>query len=233
MLMQNRWREDVLARIAIFALGALALVTSDTWAAEISASLMRDGGGVVVGHNPPTPVWSSITISGRILEDDDKKFSQVVKKIPKSDPVLVILEGPGGDFSAGLEIGIIIRNKHFDTSIQREGLCASACAAIWLAGKTRFSHPLSLIGFHAAYARRGDGSIIDSPIANAWAGAYYRDLGLSYKAIACFVQSPPYQLTFLSQEAAEKYHIDVAQGSLPKETDIPRLFQSYKDQNSP
>jgi hypothetical protein len=58
---------------------------------------------------------------------------------------------------------------------------------IWLAGATRFAGQQSYIGFHAAY-----NSTTNQPTAagNALAGAYLRELGFKFDAIAWLINAP-------------------------------------------
>jgi hypothetical protein len=49
---------------------------------------------------------------------------------------LVILNSEGGALYAGLNIGITILNKRFNTYAPE--ICASVCGMIWLAGYTRY-----------------------------------------------------------------------------------------------
>jgi hypothetical protein len=72
----------------------------------------------------------------------------------------------------------LIRKHKLRTAVLPHQKCASAYAAIWLAGEKRVMSKHSRIGFHAASlngVEKGEG--------NAILGAHLRDLGLPLRAI--------------------------------------------------
>ena len=75
--------------------------------------------------------------TGRLMLDDEKKFESQTQNIQRAT---VVLQSPGGNLIAGLEIGKIIRAKNFNTLVPGSSMCASACALAWLGGVacTRF-----------------------------------------------------------------------------------------------
>jgi hypothetical protein len=83
---------------------------------------------------------------------------------------------------------------------------------MWLAGTTRLTTEDSKIGFHSAFSKE-DGST--SGPANALAGAYLREMGLSYEAIFFVTQSPPDQITWLHPSDAKR--VGIAYTLIPKE----------------
>jgi hypothetical protein len=152
---------------------------------------------------------SVVKIKGDIEKGDYDYF----KRIPMYDKVYVALESNGGIATEGYAIGSIIRRLGFDTVVYKNRICASACAAIWLAGKTRWvGPPLTMpavgygaaIGFHAVSEASGAPSLGG----NAVYGAYLRDLGLSIKAIRYLSEVPPNQMEWLSVETAHAYEIN-------------------------
>lgn len=78
----------------------------------------------------------------------------------------VVLNSEGGNLVAGLELGTLIKEAGFWTSVgrtvpapdtphwftTRRGICASACAYVFLAGQERFAEP-GEVGFHQFYRR--------------------------------------------------------------------------------
>lgn len=78
----------------------------------------------------------------------------------------VVLHSEGGSLLAGLELGALIKEAGFWTSVgrtvpdpeaphwfaTRRGVCASACAYAFLAGQERFAEPGD-VGFHQFYRR--------------------------------------------------------------------------------
>ena len=64
---------------------------------------------------------------------------------------VIIMEGPGGNLSAGIEIGTRIRLRGYRTVVDQFATCSSACALAWLGGTSRHLDTKSRVGFHAAY----------------------------------------------------------------------------------
>jgi hypothetical protein len=100
---------------------------------------------------------TTIYVSGTIERGDDQRFRTALRGVL---PLLgiVIVESPGGNLQAGLEIGREISVRAYSTVVKAGAICASACALVWLAGDRRFMAPGARIGFHAAYTEEGDAS---------------------------------------------------------------------------
>ena len=123
---------------------------------------------------------------------------------------------PGGLIADGILIGQKIRELEFATTIAADSSCESACALAWLAGNPRYMHTSSKVGFHAAY-RIEDGQ--ESGQANAIVGAYARDIGLSYPAIAFISKAPPSGMEYLTIAQAKELGIEVEpHGELERNT---------------
>jgi hypothetical protein len=106
---------------------------------------------------------------------------------------------------AGLEIGAIIHDRGYNTSVLDDHVCDSVCGLAWLGGRTRFAQSRARIGFHAAF--NPDGSI--NPAANAVVGAYLDKLGMSMQAIAWMTSSQPDQIASLNFTLAQELGIAV------------------------
>jgi hypothetical protein len=171
--------------------------------------------GVVAG--------GEIAIDGEIMSDDDRRFKDIAQQAaanpnlinPKAG-ILVTLSGPGGNLAAALKIGTEIHNRGWDTFVEPDKSCESACGYIWIAGNARWAANTSHIGFHAAYSAK---TRQETGTGNAVLGSYLTRMGLNYDAIAYLTASGPTQMTYLSAEAAAKYGIDVL-GGLPPEASL-------------
>src|SRR5262249_32559101 len=148
-----------------------------------------------------------ISIDGELRPDDERDFA---RKIAMSEPnvAVVVLNSPGENLIAGIAIGQIIRSKGYSTVVSEDHKCASACALIWLAGKRRIAERGALIGFHAAYVTNRNGFAAETGMGNALVGAYLKEIGLSYKAIAYLTQASHYQMTWLTAGDAKALGID-------------------------
>jgi hypothetical protein len=143
-----------------------------------------------------------VRISGEIALGDANTFDHVTAPL-SGRPTVVFLTSSGGKVIDAFKIGALIHTRGFFTAVAPRSVCASACGWIWLAGTVRYLSNSSKIGFHAAY--RDDGS--ESGEANAIAGAYLRDLGLSIDAIAYVTQSGPTEVTWLHANDAQRVGI--------------------------
>jgi ATP-dependent protease ClpP protease subunit len=173
----------VLAGLCIAFLSAVS-----TQAADIIASKAIDGSNV-------------IHISGVISAGDAEKFNLATGTI--SGGTVVFLASEGGSALEGMSIGHSIRAKGYSTAVANDTECSSACAMIWLAGKTRYMGNSARVGFHAAYTDKGSDAQ-ESGVGNALAGAYLTKLGLSYKAVVFATMAHPNEITWLRPDDAKR-----------------------------
>lgn len=66
--------------------------------------------------------------------------------------LVLILNSPGGSIEHGRKVvaAIRARNRAIDTQVQKEGVCASMCVPIFLAGTRRTADPDAYFMFHRA-----------------------------------------------------------------------------------
>ena len=117
------WAASILAIFAIFALGTnsgsvIGILRSPSDPSVGDAHIRYDGS-------------CRIFIAGRIEHVDYGKFVDATKNI--RGKATVFLDSPGGNLDAGLNIGRLIKEKRWSTSVV-SGKCASSCGLIWLAG---------------------------------------------------------------------------------------------------
>jgi hypothetical protein len=93
-----------------------------------------------------------LVISGVIGPGAYRQFRRAVSR---SKPDFVLLEGPGGILGEALLIGQEIRRRGLNTLVAANGQCASACAVVFLSGRTKYIGRNAAIGLHAASDRRG------------------------------------------------------------------------------
>lgn len=146
-----------------------------------------------------------IAITGKIEPEDGKQFSSLAARYPRA---IVGFGSPGGAAIAGLQIGQVIRLRHYATMVTQDAYCASACALAWLAGTPRLMQPGAHVGFHAAYIEH-DGNKEETGVGNALVGAYLTNLGLSMDAIIYIEQAHPDQITWLTPEDARRHDISL------------------------
>lgn len=145
-----------------------------------------------------------ITVAGELDLADTVEFLRKTQDLPDA---VVLLESPGGNAVAGVQIGRAIRQKGFRTVVPSAINCASACALAWLGGTPRLMAENSQIGFHAAYVNRG-GRPRKSPAANAVVAEYLRGLALPSRVIAHITGAPPEKMYWLSIDGARGLGIE-------------------------
>ncbi len=146
-----------------------------------------------------------VTVSGDIESGDDRFFRQAL--LAADTDVLISLVSDGGNLDAGIEIGRAIWFREAATVVE-DGICASACALAWLAGRPRFMGAKARIGFHAPW--RGDPDRPEASTAgSAVVGGYLRDLGLTSAAIAYINEPGPEEMRWLTLDDAEDLNISV------------------------
>ena len=153
----------------------------------------------------PNSSLRAIIINGELEYGDEKKFYMETASI---DRAVIFLNSPGGNVLAAMEIGRIIRLKHYTTSVIAKDLCASACALIWLAGENRFLEDGAALGFHAAFIEK-DGRLLEKGVANALIGRYLTQINLSEAAIIFITSAPPEGMNWLNRENAAINRIDL------------------------
>lgn len=145
-----------------------------------------------------------VRISGEMTRDAIAAFQNAVGEERR---VVVFLEGPGGNLSAGIEIGTRIRLRGYRTVVAPGKACASACAVAWLGGSARHMDVTAAIGFHAAYID-DNGRQIESGVANALVGAYANRLGMNDRAIIFITSAGPASMNWLAATSPGAAGID-------------------------
>ena len=125
------------------------------------------------GGNHAGAEW--IAAEGVITETTPSDFRRWIQENPSYDgiSVTIFLDSPGGNLRGGLELGLLFRERRFNTAVGRTvpmsggdknlpgpqtqtiqgGLCVSACAYAFLGGHNR-SAAAGEIGFHQFYTER-------------------------------------------------------------------------------
>jgi hypothetical protein len=139
-----------------------------------------------------------VDIVGEIVAGDDTAFQgKVAEKVGLPNPIIVSLSSPGGDILPAINIGDFIHNHGWSTYVPSGTICASSCAAIWLAGDHRFIEgaPGVLIGFHAVFDA---GTKRETGAGNAVLGSHLARWGFDDRAITCVTITPPDQMGWLT-----------------------------------
>jgi hypothetical protein len=149
----------------------------------------------------------TLVMAGNIELNDGGKFLELMFK-EKPTKMVMVLRSEGGDVVSGLQIGRHLKANGYSTYVDKDALCASSCATIWLAGKNKNVHETAQIAFHAAYVLSKDGRYYkESGMGNAVIGAYYAELGYSEEAIRFFTKAAPDSASYLTDAVAKRLGI--------------------------
>lgn len=171
-----------------------------------------------------------IKLSGPIEPGDSEKLRTMAERF---ESATVELNSPGGLVREGLAIGTYIRERKFNTTVGRNGTCASACGLIWLAGAKKSVGGGGRVGFHAAYLPTKEFSI--SSTGNALVGAYLSKLSLSDIVVVYVTEAAPRDMRWLTSKDAKFLSIPVtwsgeplkpADRALMTEADVRKALQA-------
>lgn len=157
-----------------------------------------------------SPALTVISLKGEIAQGDDIRFIDAALKATGST-VVVEMNSPGGNLVAGIRIGDAIRLKGFRTYVRTGSVCASACAAAWLAGSPRILADGAAVGFHAAF--NDDSSKTVTAEGNALFGAYLNRLSISESAILYMTHAPPSGMQWLTPDDADQIGLAVMEAA--------------------
>jgi hypothetical protein len=171
-------------------LAAAAITAAAIWSVAPAASAAEIKATPCLSEaNKDDAKCAVIAIRGIIKPEDGDVFVKLVadRGITKG---AIDLNSDGGNVGAALKIGREVRRVGFNTSVDDQVTCASACGLIWLAGKTRWYDNRSRIGFHAPYylvesksGRRSSTVNLPATGGAAVVGAYLAEMGLNEDAI--------------------------------------------------
>ena len=187
-------------------------------------------------HEPDGEGRVFVDVVGTINDEDFKTFKEKTDQIypigagyPKKQ-VIVTLVSYGGSINPALQIGDLIRKRGLSTFVPGDRTCTSACALIWLAGVPRTVGDTPQIGFHAIYdptTRQPTGA------GNAVAGAYLRDLGVGYKAIAFMTRKGPTSVEWLTPDLTKELGVAWAKLQPPRAIPIPSQLKLQPSLQAP
>ena len=143
---------------------AAALIVCGTWPTCAATIAKQDGPGIC-----------SIKLSGSIENGDAARLRSATESIAKDKQINLCLQSDGGSFSEGLKIveDINKSGRGVRTIVEKGSECLSACALVFMAGRTAGDEPLpdrllhirGSLGFHAPFIKPGaadyDASVVE------------------------------------------------------------------------
>jgi membrane-bound ClpP family serine protease len=192
--------KTVFKRLLVGALAALTLVGAGSLAAaddsdrdefyriihEYSGGAGETGGGIAAPSQP-----TALLVSGVIGPGSYDEFRAAVSR---ARPEIVVIEGPGGVLGEAILIGEEIRRRHLDTLVAAHHSCASACAVVFLSGRTRYLGAGANVGLHSASYADGRAD----PEATQVMAAYLREVGVPTSTLRRMAQTAPSDIRWLT-----------------------------------
>lgn len=111
----------------------------------------REYGLIIVGKDPLGKIavkvaanGQAVIVEGALGEGAASEVETILNATPGAK--LLVLNSNGGRILEAERLAMHVKNRSLDTYV--EGICASACTYVFLAGKDRASTPNARIGFH-------------------------------------------------------------------------------------
>lgn len=121
---------------------------------------------------------------------------------------LVVLDGPGGVLGEALLIGEEVRRRHLSTLVAPHRRCASACAVVFLSGRTKYLGAGAAVGLHSASYADGRAD----PEATELMAAYLRQVGVPTSTLRRMASTAPNQIRWLTSSEQRAIGIKAYQG---------------------
>jgi hypothetical protein len=133
-----------------------------------------------------------LVMSGMIGRGSYREFRRAVSR---SKAEVVVLEGPGGILGEALLIAEEVRRRGLTTVVAANGRCASACAIVFLAGRTKHMGRGAAVGLHAASFENG----VADPQATSIMAGYLRELGVPANTLRRMASTAPQDIRWLTK----------------------------------
>jgi hypothetical protein len=140
------------------------------------------------GSGEPT----ALLVSGVIGPGSYDEFRAA---ITRDTPTIVVIEGPGGVLGEAILIGEEIRRRRLDTLVAAHHSCASACAVVFLSGRTRYLGAGAHVGLHSASYADGRAD----PEATQVMASYLRQLGVPPSTLQRMARTAPSDIRWLTK----------------------------------
>lgn len=158
-----------------------------------------------------------LDVTGTIDPGSAERFAQALAQFGEYVEVIA-LDSPGGSVNDALEMGRLIREGGFVTSVAAGALCASSCPLVLAGGSERRATPASAIGVHQIYAsvtaetmpaslRAAGAAMSDAQKTTATITRYLTGNGVDPALWLHALETPPDRLYYLSSEELTNYRL--------------------------
>jgi len=147
------------------------------------------GGG---GREAAKDERTVLMVSGIIGHGAHREFQAALYS---ANPDLVVLDGPGGILGEAFLIAEEVRRRGLSTLVAPNQSCASACAIVFLSGRTKYMGKGAAVGLHSA-------SFVDGtadPEATQIMAAYLSQLGVPDSTLRRMARTAPSDIRWLTQ----------------------------------
>ena len=132
-----------------------------------------------------------LSVSGIIAPGAHRQFQAA---LTRQNLDLVVLDGPGGVLGEAFLIAEEVRRRGLSTLVAPNRSCASACAVVFLSGRTKYLGRGAAIGLHSASYADGRAD----PEATAIMAAYLRQLGVPRSTLRNMARTAPSDIRWLT-----------------------------------
>jgi membrane-bound ClpP family serine protease len=143
---------------------------------------------------------SVLLVSGIIGPGAHRQFQEALWR---GEPKLVVLDGPGGVLGEAILIAEEVRRRGLSTLVTANRSCASACAIVFLSGRSKYMGAGANVGLHSASYADGRAD----PEATQLMAAYLSQLGVPDRTLRRMARTAPSDIRWLT--AAERRAIGV------------------------
>ncbi len=176
---------------------------------------------------------------GEITSDTPRLFREYLRE--RGQVHFVVLNSPGGDLLAGLELGELIRSSGATTGVGKTvqlqgegvshleeikpGICASSCSFAFMGGVERAVNDGSRLGVHQFYTTNGNE--ISSTDTQTLAGLtlfHTIRLGIDPRVIVAASGTSPEQIFWFNDQELSEYGLDTS-----KDRTDPWRLEPYKN----
>lgn len=164
-------------------------------------------GQIALGQDPVAPIDAKLSADGRSLllhgtlgAGSAERVHELLAHAPGVR--LVRLQSPGGRLFEAEGMAAEIRQRGLDTYV--DGLCASACTMVLLAGRQRGAAPDARIGFHRpSFAGIDDDRTVDADALMR----YYRNAGIAREFVEKVRATPSRTMWFPPRLELERHRV--------------------------
>lgn len=131
-----------------------------------------------------------VVVTGIIQRGDHREFRDL---LDRTDPDIVMMDGPGGSVEDALLMADEIHDRGLNTVVAPDRTCISACALLFLSGRTKYVGERSGLGLHAPFELGGKVSVR----ALGWMREHLAHFGVPADLLARMGRTPPSEVWWL------------------------------------